>query len=76
VIRTIISLDEDDKSWLAKQARHEHTSEAALLRRLVRRYREENESSLAAADSLLNETSGIWRLGDGLEYQSRLRAEW
>lgn len=76
MIRTIFSLDDDDKAWLASQARHEHMSEAALVRQLIRRYRQENDRSSAAADNLLNETSGTWQLADGLEYQQQLRAEW
>ena len=27
-------------------------------------------------DELLQKTSGIWRSGDGLEYQRRLRNDW
>ncbi len=47
-----------------------------LVRRAVRRMREEDTASPGAFETLLRETSGIWRAGDGLSYQRRLREEW
>jgi len=44
-----------------------------LVRRALRQYREREEQSI---DKLLDETSGIWTTGDGLEYQQGLRDEW
>ncbi len=34
------------------------------------------EASPSNAEEVLRRTAGTWRLGDGLEYQRRLRAEW
>lgn len=38
----------------------------------------EEENSIASSDfdTLLDNTKGIWRKGDGLEYQQKMREEW
>jgi hypothetical protein len=76
VIRTIISLDPDDKAWLDRKARKERTPMARLVRRAIQRLRQESDSSPSRFDVLLRETSGISRFGDGLAYQRRLRRDW
>ena len=43
------------------------------VRRALQQYREHEEQSV---DRLLSETSGIWKIGDGLEYQQGVRDEW
>ncbi len=73
MIRTIISLDEPDKKWLDNKATKLGLSRAEIVRRLVIRMRQEEESSYG---KLLDETGGIWREGDGLAYQDRMRDEW
>ena len=76
MIRTIVSLDPDDKAWLDRKARQERTPMTRLVRRAIQRLREESESNPSRFDVLLRETSGICRLGDGLAVQRRLRREW
>ena len=76
MIRTVISLDPESKAWLDRQAKKEKLSMAELIRTAVRKYREEQRPGAASFDDLLNETRGIWRCGDALEYQRRLRREW
>jgi hypothetical protein len=76
MIRTVISLDSEDKAWLDRTARQEHTPMTRLVRRAIQRLRKESESSPSRFDVLLRETSGIWKLGEGLAYQRRLRREW
>jgi hypothetical protein len=71
--RTIISLDPDDKSWLDKRAAATGKTMTEIVREAVRRMRKEEESAFG---DLLNETRGLWRSGDGLAYQRRLRKEW
>ncbi|MFL6195651.1 MAG: ribbon-helix-helix protein, CopG family [Thermoanaerobaculia bacterium] len=78
MIRTLISLDEEDKTWLDRRAKEEGSTMAEVVRQAVRRYREqceagEGETSL---QQLLQRTSGIWREGDGLAYQRQVRDEW
>jgi hypothetical protein len=76
MIRTVISLDEQDKAWLDRVARSERVPMTKLVRRAIRRLREEQEGAPGELDRLLRETAGIWKAGDGLAYQRRLRAEW
>jgi hypothetical protein len=76
MIRTVISLDEESKEWLDQQARQENVSTAHLIRTAVRKYREEKKREALPLGDLLKQTSGIWKRGDGLAYQRRLRKEW
>lgn len=78
MIRTLISLDDEDKQWLDRKAKEEGMTMAQLVRIAVRRYREqcEREASQPSLEELLRQTSGISKEGDGLEAQIRLRDEW
>ena len=76
MIRTVISLDEESKKWLDQQAREENISAAELIRTAVRKYRDEKRRETLPLNDLLKQTSGIWKRGDGLTYQRRLRKEW
>ena len=71
--RMILSLDEHDKAWLERKAAEQGVSMASVVREAVHALRTKDESSLK---DLLSETSGIWKSGDGLKYQRRLRDEW
>ena len=76
MIRTVISLDKESKAWLDQQARQEQVSTAELIRTAVRKYRDEKKREALPLSDLLKQTSGIWKGGDGLAYQRRLRKEW
>lgn len=77
MIRTLISLDPDDKRWLDRRAQEENVTMTQLVRTAIRRYREESEAAAPSIETLLRQTAGIWKgERDGLEYQRRLRAEW
>jgi hypothetical protein len=78
MIRTLISLDEEDKTWLDRRAKEEGLTMAEVVRQAVRRYREQCEAGegQTSLEQLLQRTSGIWRGGDGLAYQQRIRDEW
>lgn len=76
MVRTIVSLDEDDKAWLDRRAREEDVSMTELVRRAVRLLRARIEAREPPLVQLLQQTRGIWREGDGLEYQRRVRGEW
>ena len=71
--RTIISLDAQDKQWLDRKAAAEGVPMARLVREAIRRMRQQEDLSL---EELLRQTSGLWRAGDALPYQRRLRKEW
>jgi len=77
VVRTIISLDPKEKAWLDDKARLSGKSMTAVVREALARYRAQdgrrNKPALAA---LLDNTRGIWKRGDGLAWQRKLRGEW
>lgn len=75
--RTIVSLPDEDKMWLARQASARRVPISELVRRAVREYRERHGSSKPGRLSeLLDSTRGSWKHGDGLRYQTRSREEW
>jgi hypothetical protein len=78
MIRTLISLDPDDKAWLDRRAEEENVTMTQIVRTAVRRYREEVDArtALPSFEELLARTSGLWPAGDGLAYQQGLREEW
>lgn len=75
--RTLINLDSDDKQWLDAEARVRGVSMAALVREAVHEYRvHEQAVRRPTLEQALSDTAGIWRAGDGLVWQRRLRDEW
>lgn len=76
MIRTVVSLDKEDKVWLDRKAAQEHVTMTEMVRRAVRRMRKDSAGSPEVFDALLQETSGLWKQGDGLSYQVKLRTQW
>lgn len=76
MIRTVISLDENDKAWLDRQAALLHLPMTEVVREAVRLLRSAREQSGQDVDDLLSRTSGCWQQGDGLDWQRELRDEW
>jgi hypothetical protein len=76
MVRTVISLDEEDKAWLDRQAARRRVPMTRLIREAVRLLRRHEGASRPSTDDLLSRTQGIWRRGDGLRWQRRLRDEW
>jgi hypothetical protein len=78
MIRTLISLDDEDKRWLDRKAKKEGMTMAQVVRIAVGQYREqcEREATQPSLEELLRRTSGIREGLDGLEAQRRLRDEW
>ena len=74
--RILITLDPDDKAWLSGKAKRERTPLTELVRRAVRQYRKHSGPEATELDRVLEETAGLWKKGDGLVYQNRLRREW
>lgn len=75
MIRTVVSLDEEDKRWLDRKAAKEGISMTEVIRRAVRQLRSE-ETKAQSFDKLLRTTQGIGSGEDGLAIQKRLRNEW
>jgi hypothetical protein len=78
MIRTLISLEDEDKKWLDRRAKEEGSTMTELVRVAVRQYREQCDTSQGAEslEQLLRRTAGIWREGEGLAYQQAVRDEW
>ena len=75
--RTLINLSPDDKRWLDREAKARHLPMTELVRQAVRDYRSREESrTRPSLRSALEQTAGIWRSGDGLAWQRRIRGEW
>lgn len=73
MIRTIISLEPEDKAWLERKAEAAGVPVTELVRQAIRRMRREEDVSF---EKVLKQTRGLWRKGDGLAYQRRAREEW
>jgi hypothetical protein len=71
--RLILSLDEREKSWLKRRSQETGESIAQIIRQAVQQLEEADQRSL---DETLAATRGLWRKGDGLQYQRRIRREW
>jgi hypothetical protein len=76
VVRTVISLSQEDKDWLDRKAQEEGVPMTQLVRRAVVLLREQLEKDPPTFEQLLEKTGGSWPHGDGLEYQRELRNEW
>ena len=77
LVRTVISLHEEQKAWLDQQAALRCVSMASLIRQAVSEFWiREQHGSAAAFQEVLKQTAGIWQAGDGLEDQRRIRKEW
>ncbi len=73
--RTVINLEPAQKAWLERQAALRGVPMTELVRQAVRDFRA-REDAKPSLEHALQRTAGIWRGGDGLDYQRRIRAEW
>lgn len=76
MVRTVISLDPEDKRWLDQHAKETHVSMTEVVRRAVHLYRETTSRETPPLADLLEQTRGLWKRGDGLSYQTGIRGEW
>ena len=72
--RTIITLPEEDKQWLQSYSRVHGISLAEAVRQGVQKLRMAEQQDLYR--SIVDSTKGIWKKGNGLEYQESIRSEW
>lgn len=81
-MRTLIDLPDDDMKWLDRKAAEEGKSRAALVREAVAAYRADSgsESEQERRLAMLRAGFGAWKhrtdIGDSVECQRRMRAEW
>jgi hypothetical protein len=77
MIRTLISLEDEEKRWLDRRAKEEGVTMTEIVRKAVKRYRQECGSQKLSYQRLLEQTAGLLSSGeDGLAVQGRLRSEW
>ncbi|MCC6563126.1 MAG: ribbon-helix-helix protein, CopG family [Xanthomonadales bacterium] len=75
--KTLINLDPDDKAWLDREAKRQRLPMTELVRRAVQGYRlREQSRRKPSLQTALERTAGLWKQGDGLRWQRRLRDEW
>jgi len=72
--RTIITISDQERRWLASYIRTHRVSMAEAIRRGIACLK--SSEGLPTYQKLVNNTRGVWLKGDGLKYQERLRAEW
>jgi hypothetical protein len=73
-IRTIITLSEEDKRWLESYSNAHQVSLAEAIRQGIRRLKDAELKETYRV--LVNSTKGLWKKGDGLKYQRKIRSEW
>ena len=74
MVRTVVSLNPEDKAWLDRRAREERVPMTELVRRAIQRMRQEEEAPRLS--DLLERSRGTWKGGDALDYQRAVRAVW
>jgi len=72
--RTIITISEKDKGWLESFSKARGISMAEAIRQGIAQLKEKEAKNIYR--TLVEETSGMWKKGDGLAYQEKLRSEW
>jgi hypothetical protein len=72
--RTIVTISEDDKLWLVGYSKAQKISVAKAIRRGIKCLKESTREK--TYHRLVENTKGIWKKGDGLKYQEKLRSEW
>ena len=66
LVRTVISLDDEQKVWLDQQAALRRVSMAALIRQAVSEFQiREQRGSAASFQEVLKQTGGIWQGASG-----------
>jgi len=76
MVRTIISITEEDKTWLDDYSHVHRQSAAKTVRQAIRAFQAQQQNTDLPRE--LRETAGIWKTRDtdGLDYVEALRAEW
>jgi hypothetical protein len=72
--RTIITISEEDKRWLESYSSLNRVSVAEAIRQGIRKLKE--AELFENYQTLVQRTKGLWKKGDGLNFQKKIRAEW
>jgi type III secretory pathway component EscU len=73
--RIVISLNDAEKDRLTRLAEAERVPITEIVHRASALYRRQSGEH-PNFDGLLERSRGLWREGDGLSYQRRIRDEW
>ena len=80
MIRTVISIDDDEKLWLDRKAKEEGTTMTEVVRQAIRQYRMGGRKSAGRGKTyaeILQLSKGTWTQGDAVAWVRKLRAkEW
>ena len=72
--RLILSLPDEDKLWLEGYSKVHKISVAEAIRRGIAQLKK--NQSRKTYQQLVERTRGLWKKGDGLDYQLKMRDEW
>jgi hypothetical protein len=73
MMRMPVSLEESDRQWLERRARETGVPMSEVVRQAIRQVQQADQKPMK---DLLASTKGLWRKGDGLRDQRRIRREW
>ena len=76
MLRTIITINEEDKEWLDHFSHANHQSMAQTIRRAIQHFRQQNKKG--QNKNILEKTAGLWKKNKktGLRYVEESRREW
>jgi hypothetical protein len=72
--RTIITISEKEKHRLKAFSKSHGISMSAAIRQGITRLITADEKN--SYQQIIRDSRGIWKKGDGLNYQKKIRAEW
>ena len=72
--RTIITLPEEDKQWLEGYGKAHGVSVSEAIRQGIKKLKENTYDETYSI--LVKKTGGLWKKGNGLDYQNKIRDEW
>ena len=72
--RRTVTLSEEDALWLDSYSRAQNVSVAEAIRRGIKCFKD--SSGEETYQRLIRNTRGIWKRGEGLAYQEKIRSEW
>jgi len=72
--RTIITISEQEKQWLATYSGLHGVSMAAAVRKAISCLK--STEGLESYRKIVQDTKGIWMQGDAMRYQEEIRSEW
>ncbi len=72
--RITVTIPESDKEWLEAYSRIHQISVAAAIRQGIGLLKKEQRQK--TNQRLVESARGLWKRGNGLDYQENIRSEW